>query len=221
MVFYVADTSWSWSNVQRGFLDCAVDDPLASLPYADPTSIELRAPEKEHAHSLGHGYPIELPKSAYKAQWLAKEPEHQLPDIASVRGEIIVSEKFKTLVERLEPGVHQFVPIDISRGPNERPYTRYFALNVYNRIDSTDVASMESEGWFWRPDYTGARSHWRKKGDGPRYPIVFNLNQIAGRHIWVDTYLSPYGNFYASNAFVETARSEGITGLQLVEHKEV
>ena len=207
--------------MQRRFLDCAVDDPLAALPYADAAAVELRAPEKEHVYSLGHGYPVELPEAAYKAQWLAQAREHELPDIASIRGEIIVSERFKALAERLEPGAHQFILIDISRGPSEQPYARYYGLNVCNRIDSTDASAMEREGWYWRPDYAGGRSHWRKRGEGPRLPIVFNRKQIAARHLWVDTYLAPYSNFFASNAFVDATRSEGLTGLLLTQHQEV
>lgn len=219
MVYFVADATASWSTVRRCFIDCAVDDPFLDLPYADLASVELRAPEKEHRYCVGHGYRVKQPEMAYKAQWLTSNASYRITDIASIRGQVIVSEAFKALVECFEPNVHQFIPVDIYGKPEDEPYARHYFMNVCNRTDSTDALSMERHGWFWKSDYAGGRSHWLYKGEGKRPPIVFNLDQIAKRHLWVDTYLTPFTNFYASDAFVAAARSEAMTGLMIAQHQ--
>ena len=50
-----------------------------------------------------------------------------------------VSERFRMCVEAIEPGVHQFIPIELKMPDGSIYPEQYYILNVQNFIDTLDV----------------------------------------------------------------------------------
>ncbi len=130
-------------------------------------------------------------------------------DYQMSRGASIVSERFKYLVETLEPGVHQFFPMDMIRAA--RSIGTCYLWNICNERDSVDRALTSYKlvkGVKWRTQYEEAGCEI--KIEDPK--LVFNLDQIGQAGFWRDRKLSPTG-IYASETAGRKLLAAGVTGL--------
>lgn len=120
----------------------------AELRYLHPETVD-RLAKLPGRLPLGQGYPL-VADSAPKAMlWRSKSKLP--PDYASGNNSaMLVSSRFRDLVEQLEPGVHQFLPVDMynSRGATE-PFDRFFWFVVCTLIDSLDP---EHATLTWKPN---------------------------------------------------------------------
>ena len=60
----------------------------------------------------------------------------ELPDFIKMKGCWAVSEKFKDLVEGLEPHVHQFFPVQLTVDASVKSSGKYFLLNICQKVDA-------------------------------------------------------------------------------------
>jgi hypothetical protein len=61
----------------------------------------------------------------------------KLPDLFSSRNAILIcSGRLRDLLEELDPGVHQFIPITVEQYSGMRPPQAHFILNVHYKQDS-------------------------------------------------------------------------------------
>ena len=101
----------------------------------------------------------------------------RMPDIMLSHSVILVSDKVKGLVEMLEPGAHQFFPLETwCRG--DQPGPRMYLLNICNRLDSVDrekTTKPFSQGIAWRTEKPGE--------------LFFNLQQIGNHKLWHDRHI--------------------------------
>ena len=134
---------------------------------------------------------------------------------------INVSERARTLIEQLEPGRHQFFPIDYERKSGTLVERRYMFV-ICNRIDSVDRAQTTLILWrgkLWSP----ARELRTDYPDDipPDYDwsqpsrLVFNAAQSQGYGIWRDKHLDV--SILASAAVAEAIRAAQLTGIEFVE----
>src|SRR5262245_20260484 len=215
MAYFMTDATSYWSGeVDQAFLDADGDKPFDNLPYANPDEVKLTAPETEHKYTIGHGYRVIADRAPKKALWQAREAEYAITDIASILGQAVVSEKFRALVEKHEPGVHQFIPVDIYDKVGGTPSSRHYWFNVCRRKDCVDAVRSKFE---WKTDYSGVTGYWDDRAH-PDSKLVFSKEKIGDMHLWVNPHLLVFKNFYASSAFVEAAKAAGITGMMLAEH---
>ena len=130
-----------------------------------------------------------------------------------------VSERARRVIEGLEPGVHQFVPVEYYNKKGMLIENRYWFV-VCNRIDSLDrehttmILSLPMEGWCTIKD----AERWGipipdHLDPGQPSKIVFNLRQIGCAHMWHDKYLGS-GEFM-SDHMAEEIQKAGLTGLRL------
>lgn len=138
-----------------------------------------------------------------------------------------VSEAAKTLIESLEPGVHQFVPVQYSGKSGRHLENRYFWV-VCNRLDSVNrrgTTYVLRKGLSWRP-----ASDLIRRGELDLIPpgldvkappmFVFERAQIGNAHIWRDKHID-IGGPLVSDRFVGAINALGLTGAQFNEAGEL
>ncbi len=126
--------------------------------------------------SFDHGRPIKpenLP-TMFKGE---RANKYALSDCHNAPGKgLLISARFKEIIETLEPDVHQFFPIAIKQGQKEIG-TLYFFV-VCNRIDGLDHAAcvppIRASDCLYSPTY------------GLTDRRVFSHSQIGAAHIWAE-----------------------------------
>lgn len=165
----------------------------------DPYSyIEIPSEEADVASGGGEwfnvlGGPVEdefLPKRPLKA---IKRSKKQDPEFTFAYGSApCVTGKVKEIIERFEPGVHQFFPIEII-APNGTPIERgRYMLNVTTLVD----ALVDGKNYSSDPQ-------------NPRYsspstcgvPLSVRLRDIVGLHLWRDKRIAPEVLFMSTGLF--------------------
>jgi Immunity protein family (Imm11) len=117
-------------------------------------------------NTLGSGRPVKTDFMPTRMLW--DEAAGPIPDFNRSLA-LNISEQAKAFIERLEPGVHQFIPVDYVRSDGKLLEKRWF-LVVCHRIDSTDhdrttfvmIENRNADGSLWD-------KHWL-----PVYNLVAN-----------------------------------------------
>ena len=193
----VEDDQHSWIEVLEGdhqnirLLDATQDDGVVITKKGWTAGRPMSA----------EGMPT---KVARKGVGLAIKP---LVDAEAFFGQLLVSDAFKEIVEELEPGVHQFFPMELYVG-DEFQRTDYF-FNICNRLDT-----MDRELSF----PINARGFFRPMGRDD-YRLVFSKEKIGNHHAWRDKFV-PGGATYISNTLAQRLKEAGITGLRFNEREE-
>ena len=206
-----------------------VDTPL--LPqYTVPIKFERDITEElKRSFQLGndwlnvsdhHGLPIDpdiVPRRAF-IQTKAK----RLMDFVSLRFRKGVTDAFRQKVEELEPGVHQFIPVEIFTRDGEPVEKTYYLMNVCHRVDAIDeeksivtwkgIPGIEEKRhcimWGLPEGYT--KETWHKN-----YRLVFKKELIEGMCMWIDRRYP--GLFYSDELFefVEKAKLKKLKGTKV------
>ena len=147
------------------------------------------------------GRPVKTDFVPTKMRWCDRQ-RHPIPDFDA--GLMLnVSNRAKNLIDNLEPGVHQFLPVEFF-DIDDRFVESRWVLIVCNRIDSVDRNHSRlrlANGLFWVPD-------------GVVDPkLVFNEEQASGYHLWRDKYL--ISGPFISDVLAERIQKEALTGLRL------
>lgn len=115
-----------------------------------------------------------------------------------------VSDRLKDLIEEIEPGTHQFLPVEIvKKKSGEFLQSRWF-WQVCNRIDS--VFEFEP-GWYLE------NGVWqRPTGSRP----VFDITKIGDKHFWRDKHL--ICEIMMSEFALARLNEEDMSGFRIIEH---
>ncbi|MXN65822.1 hypothetical protein GR183_12985 [Stappia sp. GBMRC 2046] len=167
-----------------------------------------------------NGVPIDpniVPRRAF-IQTKAK----RLMDFVSLRFRYGVTEPFRQKVEELEPGIHQFIPVEIFTRDGEPVEKTYYLMNVCHRVDAIDeeksiVTWKEGAGnearrkcimWGLPEGYT--KETWHKN-----YRLVFKKELIEGMCMWIDRRYS--GMFFSDELFefVEKTKLKKLKGTKV------
>lgn len=116
------------------------------------------------------------------------------PDYSTkVGGGPVVSDKFRSIVESLEPNTHQFFPVQIMSKNQKTHYADMFIMIICNRLDTVHA---EKTNWYlhnesmWvrrsRNREDPNRAEWKGKDR-----LVLSTEKIGSHHLWIDKYLSP------------------------------
>lgn len=118
----------------------------------------------------------------------------RLPDFFALSSGFGVSDLVRDKIEELEPGVHQFLPAEITAKGGERPEKRYWVLHICNRVDAIDpdksVLRYDERYNKFYPDIPG----------GVRPRLVLKGDVIAGMCLWIDRLWSS-GTFMSDALF--------------------
>lgn len=148
---------------------------------------------------LNTGRPVDMTHAPTRLRY--RGPAHQVPqDVnAFLRGTLLVSDRCRAIVERFEPGRHQFVPVSVERRNGKRLDDMHIlVIGVRLNGHNHDLC---------RPPLGTKRVYAREKGGGWR--VVFHPDRIKGRHLWHEIHRA--GTFISAElaqAF-DDARLEG------------
>lgn len=132
-------------------------------------------------------------------------PQRPLTDYYQGSG-LWVVDRFKNVVEDLEPGVHQFEPFDLYWKNGVFADRRYWFFPG-NRLDSVDREKTTKT----------FRNIWKSAGDGV---FVFSRSKIGSHHIWIDMFMSSIVGALVSNKMHDALVSADLTGLGFEEFDE-
>lgn len=125
--------------------------------------------------------------------------KHGIPDVVWGINMYFVNDRFRAVLEGLEPHVHQYFPVDMLWEDGTLAQKMYM-LNICNRLDTVSreasTARLSDSGRMWRA-HTGK--------------IVFSLPRIGGHHLWIDKHISK--GAFVSDAFHDALLKAGISGL--------
>lgn len=145
------------------------------------------------------GRPIQT--EHFPTTWKRKPSKNPIPDAMSAwKGNLFVSERFKDLIETLEPDIHQFLPATIMTRGNVVAKMHYFV--VCNRLDALDPTACIP------PLEPGARRYAGVKK--PDDKLVFDARKVAGHHVFRDKRV--FGRFVSEELrdAIEAARFEAV-----------
>jgi hypothetical protein len=134
-----------------------------------------------------------------------RKPRKTLPDytVGPLTGIIVVSKRFKDLVEAWDPVSHVFVPLEI-RQPDgtlwegEERFIFKMAGFIEGGIivEKSDVAESV---------YQGEVTHYDRTSLAPR--LIWNADAIKGRHIWADKFF-PKGRTVSDEFYTELKKQK-------------
>ena len=125
-------------------------------------------------------------------------PKRRVPDVIWGAA-FFVNDVFRQVVERFEPGVHQFEPVRFEFKDGTPFAQPMFFLHACNRLDSVSrTHSTATLDRLWEPR------------DGT---MVFSLERIGDRHLWVDKHVYMPSGMFVSDALHDALIEAGIKGL--------
>jgi hypothetical protein len=191
-----------------------LDGDLTKVEIADQTPDGGLTPNNRRTFTAGRAVKTEFMPT--KMEW--RDPHgHSIPDFDS--GNFLnVSERAKALIERIEPGVHQFIPIDY-HDMKGRLLERRYIFVVCNRIDSLDrerTTMVLARGILWVLASDLEPDELPPGFDASRpAKMVFNNTQIGGAHLWQDKHLLGGSGAFISDAFAHAVIAAGLTGVRV------
>lgn len=133
-----------------------------------------------------------------------------------------VSARAKEFIERFEPNIHQFLPVDYLDKLDNLIEKRYFWV-VCNRIDSLDHGRttfiLHVRAWVSISHVAKRNPHLLPPGvdANTSSKFVFSLSQIGNAHAWRDKHLDG-GGVWLSKVFGDALKRSDLTGLQLSDN---
>ena len=136
--------------------------------------------------------PDHMPTMLYPTKKVTKFPDY----FTSAGPGLVVSEKFKSVVESLEPDRHQFFPIKIMSKSKKEHLADMFIMIICNRVDTVHAEKTNyyfAKNIFWARRSTNRDDPNRMKWKG-KDRLVLDSDKIGGHHLWIDKHLfdSPF-----------------------------
>lgn len=112
---------------------------------------------------------------------------------------LAVDEALKTIVEQLEPGVHQFFPIEIKTSTGEVYPKPFYSLVIGQYLDS--FAPNESKEKSWRVD--GPDYYFYDKSKIGISGLALSKRVFGGAHLWRESRMSSQLNCFSNQLKTE------------------
>jgi hypothetical protein len=154
--------------------------------------IEVEDPTTDGGLYMNHGRALvsgRRVKLEHVPKQMRQDGPAVIPDYGRSHGLIYMTDKFKAVVEAVEPGVHQFIPFEIV-GPKKVVIAKMWFMVVCTRLDSVDrehTTLILDHGVIWASHRDVPREDWPENFDSSKpNRLVFNFAQIGDRHLWYD-----------------------------------
>jgi hypothetical protein len=157
----------TYTASKQSNLKIAADDPLLLDELAAPIGIPL------------------LQKPPFPLSLQIKKMSGPLPDKLPNDPLGEVNSAIKNKIEQIEPGVHQFFPVDVFLPDGSKDEPRWW-MKVCNRVDAVALEQCE-DVYEYRPkpeqypNWMYYRSNWDK-----RTKIAVHKDRVAGKAMWYD-----------------------------------
>jgi hypothetical protein len=221
MVYWMSTQEVFENSTTTSFLDAQlnrVDYSMKGVRFLEPDALDpvTKIFQNEESEPLTKGYAVEPDSVPKNLCW--HSGNRHIPDVVKcAAASLLVSQKVRDIIDAIEPGVHQLLPVDVFRPKALKegtgPFARYYWLVVCQRIDSVDPLHTTYERLGRNRDGV-----WELNGD-PTMRIVFSKSSIAGRHIWIDPYV--VGGLQVSNTLGEALAAAKLVGVGLKQVEEV
>lgn len=125
-----------------------------------------------------------------------------LTDLLQSNSLLLVSGRFRSVVEAVEPGHHQFVPVEVvwRDGTHAADFFWFYPCNRVDGMDRQETTHrLNEKSGLWTNVPGGA--------------YVVNLDQVDDHHIWIDQKLSAFDLPFVSETFREHAESAELVGV--------
>lgn len=134
-----------------------------------------------------------------------------IPEYIFAPGSEVVSDRFRRVVEEFDPGVHQFVPVEVSY-PDGRvhPGGSRFFMFLRNAVNAIHEDSGELEVMKGSRSLAAHETPIRIRGLFNRMPFDVEAKIVSHLGLWRDVRMPEY--VFASDAFLARLRQEGIDG---------
>jgi hypothetical protein len=147
-------------------------------------------------------------------------PDFGMTGPAVMLSSALVSDRFVTLVERLEPRVHQFLRINECVDRRGRALGRsFFLMNVLTRLEAINVERSDVEWKTTRfPDRTEMTTLISKSGMSPK--LILRREVIDDHHLWRGGPKGLFGLYFISNELHDLIKQAGLSPLRLTRCEE-
>ncbi|MEQ1649394.1 MAG: DUF1629 domain-containing protein [Hyphomicrobiaceae bacterium] len=185
------------SRVGKKIIAPRMED-LSQVKFLDPERVDQVS--KMSSTPALQGYPVDPTTMPTAVVYESKNKA--VPDVEMAGGGVeIVSERVRDVIEQFEPGVHQFLPVDVYRPKANEPFTRRYWMIVCRRIDSVDAAHSTIT--------RRASGIWNADGQ-----MVMNLSAIGSAHLWCDPFIGPRYHS-CSQSLCDALKQMSLTGVSL------
>jgi hypothetical protein len=116
---------------------------------------------------------------------------------------LVVSERFKNLIEEFEPGVHEFLPFRLHNGSGRIWPGAFYLLRVRNWVSAIDVGLSKGLQWNRRPSKIVNDYYLFPEGIERKY--VFNVDRVGSNHLW-QHYPNFLNRLFCSQQFYEACK---------------
>lgn len=166
--------------------------------------------------AFGFGAPISAENVPTKIKWKSKENVY---DYLSPHGASCISPRFRSLIESLEPGRHQFLPLEIVDREDIHLADHWIWVPC-NRIDSVDrrKTTMVLRNRLWlSPPRSGSPF---SQDNSRNARLVFSESGSAGTHFWRDMHIVQNW-LLCSDRAAEAITASQLAGVDLVQKETV
>ena len=166
---------------------------------------------------------MEHPNHVFNAQWVAPQYGFRYPkldrplriNIKKMVGPLpdfmgyIVTEKVREYIESVEPGVHHFMPVEVTMPDGSMGEPRFF-LNVCVRIGSVILEKSPGVTLIDHPRIPDLKVHWADFG--VRDQITLDRETIRGHAIWYEYQI---GRNFMSDDFHAFIKENSLRGFEI------
>lgn len=200
-----------YESLHHYYDNCMSDAEKAAMNMSKRISYTKFA--AKFTRDLGHMSDAECPKTL-----LTTKSYKALGSLIIVYGRLLaVDDDFKALVEELEPGVHQFWPIEIRMPRNETYPGTYFGLRIGQFLDTFNPDHSKDECY----NISGYENY---RGIAPVKKTVTGLavskDAIGNAHLWREQKLSQ-PDIFLSDTLQQRATEAGLRLPKHFQMKEV
>ena len=218
MAYFVVGSYGLYDGAYLKILDAPNGSEFDGIEYEeDPANLDLTQTEKFNLKNgwsaMGGGFRVKEDHIPKKIKWVDRSLKRSIPDVVQF-GYLAISERFKDFIEKFEPGVHQFFPVEMYRNKKEPPVATYYWINVCNRV----FGVHREKTTYKRTGNPNGHGTWLPTDD-PDSKLVFNSDIIKPYTLWAEPHvMNP--SFYCSEAFGLAAMEGEFKGLGLSPREE-
>ena len=186
---------------------------MFEIGFANPDDVDPVANRPKHTR-MNEGYRVNAADVPRKMQWGDKRKA--VPDVIAYASTPIISERAKDIIEEFEPGVHQFIPIDLYYRKATEPFATHYWLVICKLIDTIDEEATAMD-LVTNPDIPGVGMYVDRPGHKPNH--VVSREKANCHHCWREKFAGRW--WMMSSDIIDHIDKAALTGLGRTKLEEV